>query len=105
VLYVKSASRVFPALADPTRRQILQELKKRELSAGEITACFTISGPSISRHLSVLKNADLISERREGNRIFYRLEADHIASAVGDFLSAVCPTQIVQRRRTKHKEA
>ena len=100
---MKSASRAFRALADPTRRQILQELKNRELSAGQIAACFSISGPSISRHLSILKNADLVSERREGNRIFYRLEPDQVALSVGDFLSAVCPTQIV--RRLKRKEA
>jgi DNA-binding transcriptional ArsR family regulator len=91
-------------LADPTRRQILQELKHGELSAGQIAACFTISGPSISRHLSILKNAELISERREGNRIIYRLEPEQISLTVGDFLSAVCPTQIVHRRR-KAKEA
>ena len=82
---MKSISNAFRALADPTRRQILQELKQGELSAGEITACFTISGPSISRHLSVLKNADLVSERREGNRILYRLEPEQIAHTLGDF--------------------
>jgi len=102
---MKSISNAFRALADPTRRQILQELKRGELSAGEITACFTISGPSISRHLSILKNADLISERREGNRILYRLEPEQIAHTLGDFLSAVCPTQIARRPRWKRKEA
>jgi len=102
---MKSVSNVFKALADPTRRQILQELKQGERSAGQIAACFPISGPSISRHLSVLKNADLISERRDANRILYRLEPEQIAHAVGDFLSAVCPTQIVQRQRLKKKEA
>lgn len=98
---MKAASRIFRALADPTRRQILQELKESELAAGEIAARFSISGPSISRHLSILKSADLISERREGNRIFYRLEPDEISNAVGDFLSSVCPTQILQRRKSK----
>jgi DNA-binding transcriptional ArsR family regulator len=102
---MKSVSKVFRALADPTRRQILQELKRGELPAGQIAAAFTISGPSISRHLSILKNADLISERRAGNRIFYRLEPEQIAHTVGDFLSAVCPTQIAQRRRLKRREA
>jgi DNA-binding transcriptional ArsR family regulator len=96
---MKTVSRVFRALADPTRRQILQELKASELAAGEITARFSISGPSISRHLSILKGADLVSERREGNRILYRLESDRIASAMGDFLSTVCPTQMLHRRR------
>ena len=98
---MKTASRTFRALADPTRRQILQDLKQGELTAGEITARFSISGPSISRHLSILKGADLVSERRAGNRIFYRLEASEIASALGDFLSSVCPTQILHRRKAK----
>jgi DNA-binding transcriptional ArsR family regulator len=101
---MKSVSRVFRALVDPTRRQILQKLKRGELAAGEIAACFSISGPSISRHLSILKNADLVSERRQANRIYYKLEPQQIADAVGDFLSAVCPTQIVQRRRASRRE-
>jgi DNA-binding transcriptional ArsR family regulator len=97
---MKAVSRAFRALADPTRRQILQELKDGELAAGEIASRFPISGPSISRHLAILKSADLISERREGNRILYRLEPDKMASDVGDFLSTVCPTQILRRLRT-----
>jgi DNA-binding transcriptional ArsR family regulator len=98
---MKAVSRIFRALADPTRRQILQELKESELAAGEIAARFPISGPSISRHLAILKGADLVSERREGNRIFYRLEPDEIVGAVGDFLSTVCPTQALHRRKAK----
>jgi DNA-binding transcriptional ArsR family regulator len=98
---MKAASRTFRALADPTRRQILQDLKGGELPAGEIAARFSISGPSISRHLSILKGADLVSERRAGNRILYRLEPDRIASALGDFLSTVCPTQFLHRRKAK----
>jgi len=98
---MKAVTRVFRALADPTRRQILQELKERELAAGEIASRFPISGPSISRHLSILKAADLVSERREGNRILYRLEPDNIAGAMGDFLSSVCPTQVLYRHRRK----
>ena len=96
---MKRVSAVFRALADPTRRQILQELKDGELPAGEIASRFAISGPSISRHLMILKHADLVAERREANRIFYRLQPEQIASAVGDFLSAVCPTQVLYRRR------
>jgi DNA-binding transcriptional ArsR family regulator len=102
---MKAVSRIFRALADPTRRQILQELKAGELAAGEIAARFPISGPSISRHLSILKGADLVGERREGNRILYRLEPEEIASAVGDFLSTVCPTQMLYRRRSKKERA
>jgi DNA-binding transcriptional ArsR family regulator len=97
---MKQVSRVFRALADPTRRQILQELKEGELTAGEIVGRFPISGPSISRHLSILKAADLVSERRQANRIYYKLQPESIASAVGDFLSAVCPTQMIHKRRS-----
>ena len=61
------------ALADPTRREILNLLKKGKLSAGEITEHFDITGAAISRHLSVLKEADLIEDTREGKYIFYQL--------------------------------
>ena len=102
---VKDTARVFRALADPTRRQILQDLKRGELAAGAITARFDISAPAISRHLAILKSADLVSERRDGNRIYYRLEADQLAAHLGDFLSQVCPTQFRQRRRIARKAA
>jgi DNA-binding transcriptional ArsR family regulator len=90
---------VFRALADPTRRQILQDLRDGELAAGEIASRFAISGPSISRHLTVLKAAGLVRDRRDGNRILYSLEPDRLALTVGGFISAVCPTQVVLRRR------
>ena len=61
------------ALADPIRREILNLLKKGKLSAGEITEHFSVTGASISRHLSVLKEADLIRDNREGKYIFYEL--------------------------------
>ncbi len=61
------------ALADPVRRQILDLLKNGRLSAGEISAHFPVTAPSISRHLSVLKEADLIRDQREGKYIYYEL--------------------------------
>ena len=90
---------VFKALADPTRRQILQDLRDGELSAGEIASRFPIKGPSVSRHLSILKAAGLVDERRDANRIIYSLVEERLALCVGDFLSTVCPEQIVLRRR------
>lgn len=63
------------ALADPTRREILNLLKKGKLSAGAITDHFDITAAAISRHLSVLKEADLIEDTREGKYIFYELNA------------------------------
>ena len=61
------------ALADPIRREILSMLKNGRLSAGEITEHFSVTAPSISRHLSVLKEADLIRDTREGKFIFYEI--------------------------------
>ena len=63
------------ALADPTRREILNLLKQGKLSAGEITDHFDITAAAISRHLSVLKDADLIEDSREGKYIYYTLNA------------------------------
>lgn len=90
---------MFRALADPTRRQILEDLRDGELAAGEIASRFAISGPSVSRHLAVLKAAGLVRDRRDGNRILYALERDRLVVTVGGFLSAVCPAQVVLRRR------
>jgi DNA-binding transcriptional ArsR family regulator len=90
---------VFRALADPTRRQILQDLRDGELSAGDIASRFPIKGPSVSRHLSILKSAGLIRERRDANRILYSLAEERLALCVGGFLSSVCPEQVVLRRR------
>lgn len=61
------------ALADPIRREILNLLKKGRMSAGEITGHFPVTAPSISRHLSVLKQADLIRDTREGKFIYYEI--------------------------------
>ena len=63
------------ALADPIRREILNMLKAGRMSAGEITDHFPVTGASISRHLSVLKEADLVRDTREGQFIFYELNA------------------------------
>ena len=61
------------ALSDPIRRQILDMLKPGRLSAGEIAEKFPVSGAAISKHLSVLKEADLIRDTREGKFIYYEL--------------------------------
>ena len=67
--------RTMKALADPTRREILNLLKSGRLAAGEITDRFPVSAAAISRHLSVLKEADLIRDTREGKFIYYELNA------------------------------
>ena len=63
------------ALADPTRREILNLLKSGEQNAGELAEHFDMTAAAVSRHLSVLKEADLIRDRREGKYIIYELNA------------------------------
>ena len=61
------------ALSDPSRREILELLRAGRLSAGEIAEKFPVSGAAVSKHLSVLKEADLIRDNRDGKFIFYEL--------------------------------
>ena len=70
-----SLQNTLKALSDPIRREILNLLKGGRLSAGEITEHFSVTAASISRHLSVLKEADLIRDKREGKFIYYELNA------------------------------
>ena len=63
------------ALSDPIRREILNLLKSGRMSAGDIVDRFDVTGASISRHLSVLRDADLIRDKREGKYIYYELNA------------------------------
>jgi len=64
---------VFKAIADPTRREILNLLRKEEMSAGEVASHFDMTKPTMSHHFSVLKEAELITSRREGQTIWYAL--------------------------------
>src|SRR5215470_607369 len=66
------ADEALRALAEPRRRAILQLVAQDELSAGEIAAAFDVTRPAVSQHLTVLKNAGLIAERRDGTRRLYR---------------------------------
>lgn len=71
---------VFLALADPTRRRILQLLSAREMAAGAIAQQFEVSWPTVSRHLSVLKGAGLILSRRSSRQVLYRLDQEVMAN-------------------------
>jgi DNA-binding transcriptional ArsR family regulator len=70
-----SFGETFKALSDPARRQILELLKKGPLSAGDIASHFEMTGATISYHLKILKQADLVFESREKNFIYYQLNA------------------------------
>lgn len=73
--YLVAIQQTLKALADPIRREILNLLKSGRMSAGEITNHFPVTAASISRHLSVLKEADLVRDTREGQFIYYELNA------------------------------
>lgn len=68
-----SLAKTFSALSDPTRIHILELLKRRDLAAGDIGKHFSITAPSLSHHLSVLKDTDLVSVRRDGQQQIYSL--------------------------------
>jgi DNA-binding transcriptional ArsR family regulator len=67
------------ALADPTRRRVLELVRDRELPAGELASAFPISRPAVSRHLRVLREAGLVTERRDGRLRFYRADPRPLA--------------------------
>lgn len=75
----------FKALADPTRRKILQLLRQGEMTAGELAEKFDMAKPSVSHHFAVLKQADLIESRREGQQIYYSLNT----TVMEDLLSII----------------
>lgn len=70
-----SLQRTLKALSDPIRREILNLLKAGPMAAGDIAAKFDVTGAAVSRHLAVLKEADLIRDNRDGKFIFYELNA------------------------------
>lgn len=79
-------SKVFKALSDQTRREILQLLNKKDMSAGEISDHFNMSKPSISKHLDILREAELISSEKKGQFVIYSINTSIIQEVIGDFL-------------------
>jgi DNA-binding transcriptional ArsR family regulator len=73
------------ALGDPTRRAILEQLRSGPRAVGEIASELPVSRPAVSQHLRVLKDAGLVTERREGTRRLYRLDPDGLAEVRGYF--------------------
>ena len=76
----------FEALADPTRRRILELLRDGDLTAGELAEHFDISKPSLSHHLATLKSAGLVSDERRGQNIVYSLNTTVMQDLIGWFL-------------------
>ena len=78
-------NRVFKALSDPTRRRVLQLLRERPLSAGELADQFPVSKPTMSAHFAVLQEADLIEAEKTGRTILYRLKMSVLEEALLGF--------------------
>lgn len=91
------------ALAEPRRREILQLIRDRELTAGEIASGFDVTRPAISQHLGVLKEAGLVSERREGTRRFYRTRPEGLEE-LKEFLEGFWTFSLAQLKREAEAE-
>jgi DNA-binding transcriptional ArsR family regulator len=87
------ANSIFKALAHPDRRKIMALLKSGPMLAGDLADSFSSSWPTISRHLAVLKEADLITAERQGNAILYRANASVLEDAASALLSLAGITQ------------
>ena len=79
-------SKAFKALSDKTRREILKLLNNRDMSAGEIAEHFDMSKPSISKHLDILREAELVSSEKKGQFIIYSINTSVIQEVLGNFL-------------------
>jgi DNA-binding transcriptional ArsR family regulator len=91
------------ALAEPRRREILELIREHELTAGEIAAGFDVTRPAISQHLGVLKEAGLVSERREGTRRFYRARPEGLRE-LKEFLEGFWAFSLTQLKREAEAE-
>lgn len=101
--------KIFDALASSPRRQILAYLSETEMTTTELVERFAMSAPAISRHLSVLENAGLVTSERQGQRVLYRLNRDSLVNTLTGFAFEICPVgrplkkesrALAKRRRT-----
>lgn len=101
--------KIFDALASSPRRQILAYLSETEMTTTELAERFVMSAPAISRHLSVLENAGLVTSERQGQRVLYRLNRDSLVNTLTGFAFEICPVgrplkkesrALAKRRRT-----
>lgn len=96
-----AVDRIFEALSSRTRREILAYLSAQELTAGQIADRFDMSAPAISRHLSLLDAAGLVSSERRGQFIVYRLNGDNLVNTLTGFAFEVCPTAGPLKRESR----
>lgn len=103
--------RIFEALASGPRRQILAYLSEGELTTSDLALRFSMSTPAVSRHLSVLENAGLITSQRNGQFVHYKLNRDNLVNSLTGYAFEVCPVggplkrESKARARSIHKKA
>lgn len=78
---------VFKAISDPTRREILKLLNDKDLSAGEIAKHFAISKPALTKHLNILREAELVSSEKQGNFVIYSINVTVLQQALSGFMA------------------
>ena len=78
---------VFKAISDPTRREILNLLNDKDLSAGEIAEHFDISKPALTKHLNILREAELVSSEKQGNFVIYSINVTVLQQALSGFMA------------------
>jgi DNA-binding transcriptional ArsR family regulator len=93
--------KIFEALASGQRRKILAYLSKAQLTTSQLADRFGMTAPSMSRHLSVLENAGLVTSRRQGQRVLYQLNSDSLVNALTGFALEICPVAGPIRRESR----
>lgn len=93
--------KLFEALASAPRRQILAFLSATELTTSELAERFAMSAPAISRHLSVLENAGLVTSERRGQFVYYQLNSDSLVNALSSFMFDLCPVAGPLKKESK----
>ncbi len=96
-----SLDKIFEALASTPRRQILAYLSEAELSTTELAERFQMSAPAISRHLSVLENAGLVSSERRGQFVLYKLVRDSLVNSLTGYALELCPVGRPLKRESR----
>ncbi|KIP96507.1 MULTISPECIES: metalloregulator ArsR/SmtB family transcription factor [Pseudomonas] len=93
--------KIFEALASGPRRQILAYLSEVELTTSELAERFAMSAPAISRHLSVLENAGLVTSERRGQFVYYQLNSDSLVNSLSSFMFDLCPVAGPLKKESK----
>jgi DNA-binding transcriptional ArsR family regulator len=93
--------KIFEALASRPRREILAYLSEAELTTSDLAERFSMTAPAVSRHLSILENAGLVSSERKGQRVFYRLNRDNLVNTLTGFAFEVCPVGRPLKRESR----